>query len=167
MIIFYIITRDTIQSAVNRETSILSVRRKDESGETLFDQLVMDEEYEVMLKQYMDEARAEIMLNIAAHYLLGTPTELEPVYREFANFNQDRDFSLFLNMHDDWPNNYHKAVDVKLQQYITDYVCYRWFETKSPADAATYYSRLEKTITDIQRLLVRKHVPLTRYPSFP
>ena len=39
--------------------------------------------------------------------------------------------------------------------------------TKSPKDAATYYSRLDDTIFDVRRLLVRKKEPLKIMPSFP
>jgi len=166
MTIFFIYTKDTIQKAVKRETSLLAERRRDQQGQELLDELVMDEEYDITFKQLMNDAHAEIILNLAAHYLAETPTDLAPVFIEFPDFRQNRDFSLWLNMHEDWPKNYFKSVDIKLQGYITDYVCYRWLETKSPNDAATYFSRLNKTIDDVQRMLVRKTIPLRRYPCF-
>jgi len=167
MIIYFIYTKDVVQKAVKRETSLLAERRRTAEGAELLDELVMDEEYDITFKALMNDAHAEIILNLAAHYLIDTPTDMEPVFQEFPDFRQDRDFNLWLNMHADWPTQYRKAVDIKLLSYIIDYICYRWLETKSPNDAQTYYSRLDKTIDDVKRMLTRKTVPLRRYPSFP
>jgi hypothetical protein len=169
MIVYYIFTGSMLAKAVKLETSLLAVRRKQQNADgttsELLDELVMDEQYEILFKRLMNDAHADVMLNISSNMLLDTPTDMENVLTEFPDFRQDKDFTLWLNMHCDWPQQYRKSVDIKLQQYLIDYICYRWLETKSPNDAATYYSRLSPTIEDVKRLLVRKSNPIRIYPT--
>lgn len=169
MLVYYIITGDMLAKAVKLETSLLAERRrkeyKDGTSEDMMDELVMDEEYEILFKRLMNDGKADIMLNLSSNLLADTPTDMEPVYNEFPDFRQDRDFNLFLNMHADWPEQYRKTIENKLQQYLIDFICYRWLETKSPNDAATYYSRLHTTLEDVRRLLVRKKNPLKIQPT--
>jgi hypothetical protein len=171
MIIFLMCTGDNIQKQVEMETSLLAERRrrefKDGTSEELLDELVMDEEYEILFKRLFNEGGAEVVKGISSNYLVGTPTDMEAVWREFPDFSQDRDFYLWLNMHDDFVLQYKKSIQVKLQQFLIDYVCWRWLETKSPDDAKTYLARLGVTMGDIQKLLIRKERPLRRLPSFP
>lgn len=171
MIIFYIFTRDLIQKAVKLESSLVAVRRKEQSsdGQTieLFDQLVMDEAYEVLFKRLMLEAHSDIITNIPSNFLAATPTDLTPVWSEFPDFRQDRDFVLYMRMHNEWPLNYQKSVDVKIQQYLIDYILWKWFETKSPNDAAVYQSHLSTIMADIKTLLNKRDRPMRRLPSFP
>jgi hypothetical protein len=115
----------------------------------------------------MNDAKAEIINNISSNYMIDTPTDLEAVYTEFPDFRQDRDFNLWLNMHADFLLQYRKSIETKMQQYMIDYICYRWLETKSPNDAATYFSRLDGTLADIRQMLIRKRNPIKRKPSFP
>ena len=166
MIVPFIFTRDMLQKAVKLETSILAKHRKTKEGAEMLD-LVMDEEFAngIMFKRLMQDAHAEVVQNLSVNFLADTPTDMQTVLTQFPDFTQDRDFFLFLNMHDDWPTQYRKTTDIKLQQYLIDYISYRWLETKSPNDAATYYARLHKTIDDIQSLLCRKTIPLRRIPT--
>ena len=170
-LLLFIYTHDNLQKLVKAETSYIAERRFRELNngmrEELFDELVMDEAYDVLFRRLFDEAHADIILHISSNYLAGTPTDLDPVYHEFPDFSKDRDFVIWLNMHTDFPMQYKKSIDIKLQQYLVDYICYRWLETKSPKDSMTFFSRLEKTIEDVQRLLVRKTTPIKRLPSFP
>jgi len=171
MTVIYLYTHDSLQKAVKLETSLLAERRrvqfKDGTSEEMLDDLVMDEEYDVMFRKLFLEAHADVLSHISVNYLMDTPTDLSPMLNEFQDFSQDRDFTIWMNMHEDWPKQYRKSVDIKLQQYLTDYICYRWLETKSPNDALTFRSRLEPTIDDVKSLLIRKTVPLKRWPSFP
>lgn len=177
-VLFFYYTHDNIQKLVKQETSYLAERRSDtplkqgdnfgsQSGELFNDLLVMDEEYDVLFRRLFDEAHAEIILRIPSKYLAPTPTDLTPTLHEFPDFSKDRDFSLWLTMHCDFPMQYKKSIDIKLQQFIVDYICYRWLENKSPRDASGYFGRLEKTMDDINRLMMRKVKPLKRLPSFP
>jgi hypothetical protein len=172
-LLYFIFTHDLIQKAVKLETSLLAERRKKEVGngltEEMLEELVMDERtaYEILFKRLFSEAHAEVMLRIPAHCVVDTPTDLSPLYNDFPDFRQDRDFVLFLNMSDDFPMNYTKSMDIKLQQFLIDYLCYRWLETKSPNDSQSYFSRLEKTQKDILTFINRKRTPMKRWPSFP
>lgn len=166
MIIFFILTRDMLQKAVKLETSILAKNRKDKDNNERLD-LVMDDEFanDIMFKRLMQDGHAEVIQNLSVNFLMDTPTDLQDVMTEFPDFSQDRDFCLFLNVSNNWSTQYRKSTDIKLQQYMIDYISYRWLENKSPDDASAYYSRLNKTIDDIQSLLVRTTVPLKRTPT--
>ncbi len=169
MIVFYIITGDVLSKAVKLETSLIAMRRRTQQPDgsiiEMINELVFDEDNEILFKRLMNDAHAEIITNISSNMLAETPTDMEPVLTEFPDFRQDMDTILYLNMHEDWPLQYKKAVDIKIRQYMIDYICYRWLETKSPNDAVTYQSRLYNTLEDIRRLLVRKSKPLRIYPS--
>lgn len=145
-----------LQNAVKQETSLLAVRRNTQNADgsviEKFDELVMDEAYEILFKRLMNDAKSDIILNLSSNMIANTTTDIGS-----SDSNQ---FTLTLDMHADWPIQYQKTVDNKLQQYLIDYICYRWFETKSQNDAATYYNRLHGTLEDIRRLLVRKKNPL-------
>jgi len=166
MTIYFIFTHDQIQKAVKMETSLLAIRRKQQNaaGETedMLKELVMDEQYEPMFKRLFFQAHAEVISKISVNYLMDTPTDFTS-----NDYKAERDFVLFLNMHCDFPLQYKPSIEIKLEQYLIDYICYRWLETKSPNDAATYASRLQPTIQEIQVLLIRKTQPLKRRPSFP
>ena len=155
MILFFLYTHDNIQKLVKQETSYIAERRASptlnqgenfgsQAGELYNDLLVMDEEYDILFKRLFDEAHAEIVFNISSRHLAETPTDLEPVFREFPDFSQDRDFPLWLDVDGSFPMQYKKSIDIKIQQFIVDYICWRWLETKSPADAAFFHSAKDR-----------------------
>jgi hypothetical protein len=146
---------------VKNETSDLAVRRLKETPngtQDMFDELVMDESHDYTFKRYFNQAHAEIMRYIPPEYLRDTPTDLTPVFREFPDFRQDRDFNLWLIVPRGFVPNYRKSIDIKIEQFLIDYICYRWLETKSPNDAMAYFSRLEKTMRDVLSFLRRGEV---------
>lgn len=159
--IILLYTHDNIQKLVKAETSYVAERTDD------FDMYVMDEEYDIQFKRLFEEAHSDVITHIASKYLKDTPTDLEPAYREFPDFSQDRDFILWLDMPDTFTPQYRKSIDTKIQQYIVDYICCRWFETKLPQISASYFRRLAPTIEDVQRMMSRTVVPFRRLPSFP
>ena len=171
MILFFVYTHDLIQKLVKMETSLLAarqtVRTKEGDVIEMADHLVMDEDHETQFRKLYFDARAEIVLHIPAVNLAETPTDLSPVLREFQDFSTDRDFCLWLKLHEDWPTQYQKSIDTKIQSYLVDYICYRWLEKISPNNAASYFGRLDKTVDDIQRMLVRRVNGVRRLPSFP
>lgn len=171
MQIYFIFTHDLIQKGVKMETSYLAVRRKQQtaSGEMteMLNELVMDEDHQILFKRLFLQAQSDIISNISVNYLADTPTNLNSLNSNFSDFRDDRDFALFLNMHNDFPLQYKRSIAVKLEQYLIDSVCYRWLETKSPDDAQTYQERLDPTLKEIKILLVRKTIPMKRLPSFP
>lgn len=171
MILFFIYTHDNIQQRVKEETSLLGERRRrvrsDGIEVELFDEIVFDEEYESLFRRLFLEAHAELLTGISSNYLKDTPTDLTPVFREFPDYRQDRDFLLWLNMPCDFTEQYRKSIDVKIEQFIIDYICWRWLETKSPQDAATYFGRWNDAKEKVKKMLARKNCPISRLPSFP
>lgn len=167
MIIFFIYTHDLIQKGVKLETSYLAENRKRQESGDMIEELIMDEQHDILFRRLFNQAHAEVISKLSVTYLSGTPTDLEPVFREFPDFRQDRDFSLFLNMHADFPMQYKKSIEIKIEQYLIDFICYRWLETKSPTDAASYFQRLKPTLDEIKLLLIRKLNPPKLRPSFP
>ena len=180
MIFFFVYTHDRIQNGVKEETSLIAVRRNYvpptdrrgaqvniAGGQPLFKELVMDEAYDTMFRRLFLEAHAEVVKVIPTRYLQTTPTDLTPVYHEFPDFHKDRDFLLFVDVGDNYPPQYRKSIDILIQRYLIDYICYRWFETKSPEDAVTFFGRLEKTTQDIVNLLNKRKGGIQRIPSFP
>jgi hypothetical protein len=170
MIVYFIFTRDWLQKAVKAETSLLAVRRQkklaDGSVTDMMEELVMDEAYEVMLRRLFLEAHAELISKLSVNYLIDTPTDLSSLLQEFPDFRQDRDFSLWLNVSNEWPRQYQKTLDIKMQQFLIDYVCWRWLETKSPEDALSYAQKLPGTSNQIKELLIRRTRPGKIRPTF-
>ena len=167
--IFFLFTHDAIQNAVKEETSLLAERRPDSADPTALynDQLVMDEEYDTLFRRLFQDAHAEIITHISSNYLADTPTDIEPLLSEFPDFSEERDFALWLTMHDDFPLQYVKSIGIKLKQFVIDYICWRWLETKAPNEAVSYYNRTQYVMKDVKELLIRKINPIRRYPSFP
>lgn len=171
MIIYFVFTHDLIQKGVKMETSYLAMLKKQQTDDpaidAMLDKMIMDEDHEILFKRLFLQAHSDIISKISVNYLKDTPTDLQSISTNFSDFREDRDFCLFLNMHCDFPLQYKKSIEVKLEQYLIDCICYRWLETKSPNDAVTYKSRLEPTLQEIQKLLIRKTEPLKRRPSWP
>ena len=174
MIIFFKYTHDRIQKGVKLETSLLADRRdqmtKDGTVISNFDQLVMDEAYDILFRRLFFEAHAEIISGIPSHFVAETPTDITAMRVdnfESADYNTDRDFNLWLKVSDDFVRQTKKAIDIMIEQYIIDYICWRWFETKLPQDAVNYYNRLENTLNKIKLQLNRRIKPIRRVMSFP
>ena len=160
MTIYFIITHDHIQQHVKMETSMVAAH-KPEVGDVV-DVLIMDEDHDPMFRQLFEQAHAEVISKMPVNYLMDTPTDIA-----LDNFRADRDFVLFLNMPDTFPLQYKKSVGIMMNQFFTDYVCYRWLETKSPQDAQTYAQRSQTMMQKIQLLLARRTVAPRLRPSFP
>ncbi len=171
MVLFFVFTHDTIQKGVKLETSLLAERRfevnKNGDKRSLFDTLVMDEEYEILFKRLFNQAHSEIVLSIPSDYIRNTPTDMQELYSEFPDFSVDKDFSLWLNMPSSFPLQYKKSIQTKIEEYLIANICYLWFQTKSPNDAKVYLMNKEKCEVDIRRLLNKRSKPMRRKPSFP
>ena len=180
MIFWFAYTHDRIQNGVKEETSLIAVRRNmlpptDRrgaqmslvGGQPLFDKLVMDEAYDTLFRRLFLEARSDVVEVIPARYLQTTPTDLTPVYHEFPDFRHDRDFILFVDVGNNYPPQYRKSIDTKIQEFLICRICYKWFETKLPEDAATFFSRAEKAKDSILNLLNKRKGGMERMPSYP
>ncbi len=171
MVLFFIYTHDKIQKGVKLETSLLAERRfetdKNGNKKSLFEMLVMDEEYDILFKRLFNQAHADVILAIPNAYLRETPTDMQELYSEFPDFSVDRDFSLWLNMSDSFTLQNKKSIDIKIEEYLIADIVYRWLETKSPNDAKAYLVRREKCAEDIRKLLSKRNRSIRRLPSFP
>jgi hypothetical protein len=140
-------SHDAIFDAVKQETSLLAERRFDKDGNTLFEQLVFDEEYLVKFRELFFDAQAEIT-SLLARFTKDVPATQG--YFETQNFLQDRNFELVLNMDDQWNRHLQKPLDIKIKQFLVSYIVYRWLETKSPQDAGLFLQRAESLKDDIR-----------------
>lgn len=172
MIITFVHSHDTIQRYVHQETSYLAKRRFRENtqGEAIemMDELVMDSEHDYLFRRLFQEAKSEIIFVIKPAFIADTPTDLKSVFAEYPDYRRDRDFALYLDVPNTFPVQYHKSIDTKIQQYLIDYILWRWLETKAPEEAATFKARLEKLVLEINNLLNRKYGYYPhKKPSFP
>jgi len=150
-------SHDNIFASVKQEASLFAVRKFDQNGDDLFNQLVFDEAYLIMFRQLFFEAQAEVTVALSG-YMKDIPVASE--YFETQDFFENRDYVFYLAMPDDW--NYHlfKPVDIKVKEFLTAYIMYRWLETKSPQDAATYLQRATSVLEDAKTLLDKRTKPL-------
>ena len=134
--IFFIYSHDALQVLVKLETSMMAknakVTTKEGTARVFDDALVLDEDNEPIFRKLMLEAHADMMQGLPAYMVADTPTDMQPVFSQYADFSVDRDFALWLNLPDDWPGQYQKSVDIKIQQFLVDYICSKWFEKTEP-----------------------------------
>ena len=148
MIVVYIHTHDDIQKTVKRETSLIAVRRQDKEGNSLLDELVMDEAYEIAFRDYFLDARANVTMACSAYIREFEDTD----FFENDNFYQDKDFVIHLDI----PNfitALNDSISTKMHMYLSLYIMYLWMETKLPEEAQIYLQRANVYLGDMKRLL--------------
>lgn len=159
IVIPFVFSHDNIFQSVKQESSHLAERRYDEQGNTLFEQLVFDEEYLIKYREVFFEARAEIIKVVSAYT---KDISFDPKYFEERYFDRDRDFYLTLIMPDDFNKSVTQAIDIKIKQFLVAYIMYRWLETKLPNEANIYQLRATEQLNDIKNLLLRRDKYLRR-----
>ena len=168
--IFFIYSHDALQMLVKLETSMqaksVRVNTKEGQARVYDDALVLDEDSEPMFRKLMLEAHADMMMALPTWMIADTPTDMQPVFSQFADFSVDRDFSLWVNLPDDWPAQYQKSADIKIQQFLVDYICEKWYEKTMPELSALYMQKLQPTKDEVVRLLSKKTETVRRRPSF-
>lgn len=158
LILFY--PHDSVFSGVKQESSQLAVRTKDKEGNDLFEELVFDEAYLDKFRELFLDAQAEVMPVISA-YLKDAPPR--PDFFELIDHTDDKDFEIVLLMPEEFVSALSKSVDIKINQFITAYVMYRWLETKLPQEAVSYKSRADVLLVDVKSLLNRRIKPINRW----
>jgi len=155
--LMFVYSHDNIFASVKQEASLLAVRRFDKDGDSLFEQLVFDEAYLILFRQLFFEAQAEVTIAFSG-YMKDVPTEGD--YFETQNFFEDRDYVFYLAMPSDW--NYHlfKPVDIKVKEFLTAYIMYRWLETKLPQESLVYYQRARAVLDEAKVLLDKRTKPM-------
>ena len=154
-----IYTHDNIFNGVKMESSLLAERRADTQGNSMFDQLVFDEEYLILFRQLFFDAQSELIPTLSA-YIKAMPDE--PGYFETQDFAHNRDCILTLLMPDSFMHEMGKVTDIKIKQFIISYIMYRWLETKLTDEAAIYLNRSHACLSDIKGLLEKRTKPVRR-----
>ena len=155
--IVLIYSRDSVFQSVKQESSLLAERKFDANGESLFEQLVFDEEYPVLFRQLFFEAQAEVTVALSG-YMKDVP--VEPDYFETQDFTKDTDYIVCLSVPKDWNFHLAKPVDIKVKEFIVAYILYRWLETKLPEEASVYLRRAQSVLEDAKGMLEKRTKPV-------
>ena len=147
MIITFIFSWDDIFRSVKQESSLLAERKVDAAGNSLFNQLVFDEEYEILFKKLFLEAQAYID-DVASAYNKGIPVDAD--YLETQDFSKERDYIIQLNMPQSIMIQASKAADIKIKQFLVDYIMYVWLRTKLPNEAEIYSIAAQTLLPEIK-----------------
>lgn len=163
-------THELIQQDVKQETSLIAERRfsvNRQTGETtpLYEQLVMDEEYDYLFRRLFSEAQAQVLSAIPSRCVEETPTDLLPYLIEHREYDDNKDWLLVLKPAKSFPMQYRKALDSEIEGMLVDYICYRWLETKSAEDAAGYLGRVDGRKEAIRKILAKGYRAEGRWPS--
>ncbi len=152
----YMFSRDHIMTAVKQEASLYAERKQTETGESLFDELVFDEEYNMKFRELFFDAQANV-LDRYSPYLNYLPEPPVDIFEE-ADTTKNIDFSFSLLMPCDYNHHYNKMINIKTREYIVAYIMYRWLETKVPQEAAVYKDRADSTLIDARAYLEKRIV---------
>lgn len=155
----YIFSRDNILEAVKQESSLYAERKISEGGQSLFEQLVFDDEYYRKFRELFFDAQAIVMDRYGVYMQYTVP--VEQYFFEEADFSIDRDFTFTLLMPDVYNQFYNKHVSIKTREFLVAYIMYRWLETKSPQEAAVYKMRADNALMD-GRAYLEKRIARTR-----
>ena len=153
----FIYSHDQVFTEVKRESSLLAERKFDQKGDSLFEQVVFDEEYLGLFRQLFFEAQAEVTVTLSA-YMKDVPVEAD--YFETQDFSKDRDYVFYLAMPEDWNYHLYKPVDVKVKEFLVAYIMYRWLETKLPEEAQVYFMRATSVLADAKNMLEKRTKPI-------
>jgi uncharacterized membrane-anchored protein YjiN (DUF445 family) len=149
----FIYPADNIFQDVKREASYYAERKFDNAGESLFEQLVFDEEYTGKFRELFLDARAEIA-PLLAPFAKNVPVA---GYFEQTDFTDDVNAEFQIAVADDFPDVMIRPVDTKIREYLIAYIMYRWLETKIPQEAQIYYMRMQELKKYIKNALNTLH----------
>lgn len=153
MLLTFIYSYDDIFRSVKQEASLYAERKTDTAGNSLFDELVFDEEYGILFRKHFFEAQAQVDTIVSA-YLRDIPAG--PEHFETQDFARDRDYILQLCMPDTFNAHMKRPVDIKIKQYLVDYFMYLWLRTKMPGDAEIYLFSASTLLPEIKSLLEKR-----------
>jgi len=161
--ITFIYSHDNIFASVKQEASLLAERKFDPNGEALFEQIVFDEEYLRLFRQLFFEAQAEVSAALSA-YMKDVPVDAD--YFETQDFYENRDYIFHLVMPDDWNYHLYKPVDIKVKEFLTAYIMYRWLETKLSGEASVYLQRATLVLDEAKTMLNKRTKPIRHSQGF-
>lgn len=140
-------SHDDIFKGVKQEASLYAERQLNRENESLFDELVFDEEYFIKFRELFFDAQADVVFALSA-YMKDVP--YEGPYFESADFSENRDFILTLALPDNFAGPMCIPLNTKIKEYLIAYIMYRWLETKAPADAERYKARTDEALANIK-----------------
>jgi len=161
--ISFVFAHDIIFAGVKQESSLLAERRFKDTGETLFDELVFDEEYLIKFRELFFDAQVEVTAVLSA-YMREVPTDAE-VFEE-KDFFENRDYAFVLMMPDSFNSHITRPLNIKIREYLIAYIMYRWLETKLPQEAAIYQSRAMAVLDKVQELSNIQDRPIRRWHGY-
>lgn len=151
----YIFSHNSIAEAVKQESSLHAVRKQTAEGDTLFEELVFDEEYYRKFRELFFDAQAMVIDRFGAYMQYETDDDAASIFEE-ADYSKDVDFYFVLVMPCTYNKFYNKQVSIKTREFIVAYIMYRWLETKLPDEAAIYKARSEMTLIDARAYLEKR-----------
>ncbi len=159
-ILTFINTHDEMLKSVKMESSYMAVRRTDQQGTPTFEQLVFDEEYAILFRSLFFDARTAIISACSAYLM-------ESVNDTFndEDFSDNKDFILQLCLPCTFKDQMTGSIGIKIKEYLTAYIMYRWLETKLPQEAMTYKIRSEQYLMDIKIYLGMRNCAIHRRGS--
>lgn len=162
MIQIFTSTQEEIQKAVAMESSILGVRTKDNNGDTMLDELVLDQAYELFLRQYFLDARSRLIMDFQAY-----TKNIDPgtVYFDSEDATSYTDFVFAVDLPETFNKNMLIPITTNIKEFIVAYIMYRWLETKMPNIAGVYKSRTDAIVEVLKTLFNARTALLRRKPS--
>lgn len=157
MIITLFYTEGDIFKAVKEDSSHLAERTKDKDGNSLFDDIVYDEEYMINFKRVFLEAQGYILEQCMA-YIKSLPAGAE--YLDNQNYDINKDFVLQLNMPETFAVQASRILDTKIRTYLIAFILYTWLKDKMPNIAANYYNELDALLKSIRSALTMRATPI-------
>lgn len=157
--LLFVYSHDHIFQAVKQESSLHAERKENKDGDSLFEQLVFDEEYLTKFRELFFDAQSEIALLLSA-YMRDVPASGECV--DLQDFSDSKDYIVLLAMPCSW--NYHltNPLKVKIKQCLVAYIMYRWLETKIPDEAAVFKTRFDFEANEVKKIINVRVRPVRR-----
>jgi hypothetical protein len=162
MVQTFIHTHDDTFKAVKLESSLFAHRQTNKEGVSLFDIFVFDEAYDILFRQLFFEAQADLMQVIPSRFIKDMP--IDEQYFQTADFLNEEDFNLWLDIPRRWLLQYSKYLDILIKEFLVAYILWRWLETKSPQFSQYYFLRLEILKPQIKKMFQRSDHPYELVP---
>ena len=129
----FVFSEESISRAVEEETTRAGKLARDNEGQSLLDDAVMDEEQAILFRRLFLETRAETLLFLSPWMINAREGDFDA-----NNFDDERDFSVVL---DTTGRDMAMIVDAKVREFIVAYIAYRWMETRLPGSASVVLAR--------------------------
>lgn len=142
---------------VERETSEVARRERDKDGNSLYEDLVMDSQYNDILNFAVKKAGAVINDTLSA-YLDPNTTY---IYENGSIIN-DESLRYSLIFPPTFIRSNIPGINTSIHQYIVSYVCHEWYSAKLPEIAELYRVRMDAALQDIKHRLNMRVKPITR-----